>query len=165
LGILKPAFFNPFGIGEEEPEAPQEDWKDNAMRRQQEKLNARKKRLDTDYVETLEERRKRKQREYRWKAAQRQDESVAMIGEKIKIKVKVNPPFGMDIRGGDGGKVFIAGFTPGGNAQYQNIRKGDRIYSVEGIILDPDTIPEVQKMVLNPEGPLTFVFERLASDN
>jgi len=159
--ILQRAFFDLF-MDDPEP-APQRDWKEDAAKRQMEKIEARKRKMSKDYVETPEEKQKRLQREYRWKAAQKQSESVAMIGEMVKVKVSVAPPFGMNVKGEDG-KVTITGFSANGNAQYMDIRPGDKMYQVEDIVITDSTYAKAMNVLKNAEGPVTIIFERLASE-
>mmetsp|Transcript_59992 Transcript_59992/g.119042 ORF Transcript_59992/g.119042 Transcript_59992/m.119042 type:complete len:218 (+) Transcript_59992:58-711(+) len=164
FGIPQPAFFEIFGGGEEpEAQAPDKDWKETAWKRQQEKLNARKRRADPNYKESEQEKVKRLQREYRWKKAQRQPESVAMIGETMTVKVEMAPPFGMQIDTAQGGVMIKAVSQERGNAQYQNVRPGDRMVSVNGISL-ADNMDIAMQELQNAQGPVKFVLARPVSD-
>mmetsp|Transcript_70422 Transcript_70422/g.199690 ORF Transcript_70422/g.199690 Transcript_70422/m.199690 type:complete len:206 (-) Transcript_70422:148-765(-) len=159
-----------FFPGFPQPPQPQEqqeedDWKEEAYRRQQEKIAGRKAKLSPDYVESPEERMKRRQKQLLWQRAQRQGVDDVVGGRSsVVLEVELEKPLGIEFAERDvqeGGGIFIRELSEG-SAEGTKLEPGDILAAVEDTNVEGMPFQDAVRPIKEATGPIRMTFLRPA---
>merc|ERR1712039_385868 len=156
-------------MGFEEPEKPPPgyenyDWKEEAFKRQQERIAQRTAKASPNYKETIEEIRKKRQKEAAWEAVQRKgtDGIVGQIDSQQKVVVELSKPLGIEFTARKGGGVIVEQVSPGYAAAEMKpkIKPNDYLITVNDV--DVRTLPfeEAIQPIVDAPGMIELTFIR-----
>eukprot|EP00413_Alexandrium_margalefii_P041431 CAMPEP_0204594534 /NCGR_PEP_ID=MMETSP0661-20131031/52134_1 /ASSEMBLY_ACC=CAM_ASM_000606 /TAXON_ID=109239 /ORGANISM="Alexandrium margalefi, Strain AMGDE01CS-322" /LENGTH=214 /DNA_ID=CAMNT_0051604943 /DNA_START=60 /DNA_END=704 /DNA_ORIENTATION=+ len=156
----------PGGDPSPEDEAQQqreEDWKQEAMKRQKERIAWRQKKASPDYVMSPEEKAKRRSKELMWNAASRRGvESTYGQAERETIEVFLEKPMGIEFaQTGEGGAIMIRDIAQGYSAASSGLVPGDVLSAVAGEKVEGRTMEEALNPIKEATGPVKLTFLRL----
>jgi len=152
----------------EEPKPPEGyeeyDWKEEAYKRQQERIAWRTKKANPNYKETIEEMRKRRQKEAAWDAVQRRgtESVVGSAFTDLKIVVELEKPLGIEFTARKGGGVFIEQIQDGFPAKMirPKIAPGDILISVNDVDVAGLPFDEAIQPIVDAPGIVALTFVR-----
>lgn len=147
---------------QEQQQQAEEAWKNEAFRKQQERIAWRKRKASPDYVESPQERAKRRSKELMWNAASRRGVDD-MYGEEKQetIEVILEKPLGIEFIEAQEGKIFIADIAEGYSAQKSGqLIVGDRLEAVDGQKVS-GSFQQALGPIKEATGPVKLTFLRL----